>query len=200
VNPPVGTETDATRAALYMRTSTLDQTPENQAIELRKYAEARGWKSIEFVDQISGVKESRPGLDRLVAAARRRQFDVIVIWDLSRLGRSLSHLLRLIEEWQALGISLVSLRDGLDLSTPSGRLQMHILGALATFERERLRERVIAGLARAKANGKRLGRQPYDIPDDRFETVSGLSLREAAKTLGVSRSVVHRWRLSKRAA
>lgn len=76
----------------------------------------------------------------------------------SRLGRSLGHLVRLVENWQALGISLVSFRDGLDLSTPSGRLQMHVLGALATFERERLRERVVCGLARARAQGKRLGR------------------------------------------
>jgi DNA invertase Pin-like site-specific DNA recombinase len=186
------------RAALYCRTSTTDQNPENQARELRSYAAARGWAVTEFVDQISGVKESRPALDRLQLAARRRQFDVILVWDLSRLGRSLGHLIRLVEDWQALGISLVSFRDGLDLATPSGRLQMHVLGALATFERERLRERVICGLQRAKAQGKQLGRRPYAITDDQFEAVAHLSVREAAKALAVSYSVVHRWRLSQR--
>lgn len=184
------------KAAIYCRTSTTDQNPENQARELRTFADARGWTVTEFVDQMSGVKESRPALDRLQLAARRRQFDVILVWDLSRLGRSLGHLIRLVEDWQALGISLVSFRDGLDLSTPSGRLQMHVLGALATFERERLRERVICGLQRAKAQGKQLGRRPYDISDDRFDMVAHLSVRAAARALGVSNSVVHRRRLA----
>jgi len=183
------------RAALYCRTSTTDQNPENQARELRTYAEARGWAVTEFVDQISGVKESRPALDRLQLATRRRQFDVVLVWDLSRLGRSLGHLIRLVEDWQALGISLVSFRDGLDLSTPSGRLQMHVLGALATFERERLRERVVCGLARARAQGKRLGR-----PRKARAAIAapGCSVRDAAKAWGVSKSTAARWRASGR--
>jgi DNA invertase Pin-like site-specific DNA recombinase len=188
------------RAALYSRTSTTDQDPENQAIELRTYAEARGWTATEYTDQISGKKESRPALDRLQLAARRRQFDVVVVWDLSRLGRSLGHLIRLVEDFQALGISLVSLRDGLDLSTPSGRLHMHVLGALANFERERLRERVICGLQRARAQGKRLGRKPYEIPACRFEALADRSVRDAAKELGVSHSVVYRWRRARSAS
>jgi DNA invertase Pin-like site-specific DNA recombinase len=169
------------RAALYLRTSTTEQNPQNQAIELRRYVEARGWTAVEFVDQISGAKESRPALDRLCAAVRRRQIDTIVIWDLSRLGRSLGHLIRLIEDFQAVGVTLVSLRDGLDLSTASGRLQMHVLGALATFERERIRERVICGLARARAEGKRLGRPPKPG-----------SVRELARVWNVSPSTAAR--------
>ena len=170
--------------------STIALLDQNQARELRAYAEARGWVVTEFVDQISGVKESRPALDRLQLAARRRQFDVILVWNLSRLGRSLGHLIRLVENWQALGISLVSFRDGPDLSTPSGRLQMPVSGALATFERERLRERVVCGLARDRAQGKRLGRPRNARP---AIAVPGGSVREAARIWGVSKSTAARW-------
>src|ERR1700751_6223282 len=94
----------------------------------------------------------------LLADARRRRFDVLVVWRLDRLGRNLKHLITLLEEFQALGIAFVSLAEGIDATTPAGKLQMHILGAIAEFERGRIRERVVAGLRRAKAQGKRLGR------------------------------------------
>jgi putative DNA-invertase from lambdoid prophage Rac len=185
------------RAAIYARVSTFDQEPENQLAELRRYTTARGWSATDYVDRgVSGSKERRPALDGLLKDARRRRFDVLVVWRLDRLGRNLRHLITLLEELQALGIAFVSLNEGIDATTPTGKLQMHILGAIAEFERERIRERVLAGLQRAKAQGKRLGRKPHTISNERFEAVSHLSLREAGKVLSVSRSVVHRWRLS----
>ena len=187
------------RAAIYARVSTFDQEPENQLQELRRYIEARGWTVVEYVDRgISGAKDRRPALDGLIRDAKRRRFDVLVCWRLDRLGRNLKHLISLLDELQSLGVAFVSLAEGIDATTPAGKLQMHILGAIAEFERGRIVERVRAGLARARAQGKRLGRQPYDIPDARFGAVSELSLREAAQALGVSRSVVHRWRLSRK--
>src|SRR6266568_3951265 len=146
-------------AAIYARVSTLDQEPENQLAELRRYVAARGWTAAEHVDRgVSGAKDKRPALDRLLMDARRRRFDVVVVWRLDRLGRNLRHLITLLEELQALGIAFVSLNEGIDATTPAGKLQMHILGAIAEFERERIRERVLAGLQRAKAQGTQLGR------------------------------------------
>jgi DNA invertase Pin-like site-specific DNA recombinase len=127
------------------------------------------------------------------------RFDVVVAWRLDRLGRNLRHLVTLIEELQSLGVAFVSLGEGIDCTTPAGRLQLHVLAALAEFEKARIRERVVAGLARAKACGVRLGRLPCQIPDEQFAACADKSLREAAATLKVSRSVVHRWR-ARRAA
>src|SRR5713101_2447004 len=147
------------RAAIYARVSTVDQEPENQLQELRRYVEARGWPAVEHVDHgVSGAAERRPALDRLVADARRRRFDVLVCWRLDRLGRTLKHLVTLLEELQALGVAFVSLGEGIDCTTPAGRLQLHVLAALAEFERSRIAERVRAGLARVRASGRRLGR------------------------------------------
>src|SRR5262249_46623860 len=147
------------RVAIYARVSTVDQQPENQLQELRRYAEARGWAPTEYVDRgVSGAKDRRPALDRLVADARRRRFDALVCWRLDRLGRNLKHLITLLEDFQALGVAFVSLAEGIDATTPAGKLQMHILGAIAEFERGRIQERVRAGLVRARAQGKRLGR------------------------------------------
>jgi DNA invertase Pin-like site-specific DNA recombinase len=103
-----------------------------------------------------------------------------------------------VDTWQHLGVSFVSLGEGIDCTTPAGTLQLHLLAALAQFERSRIVERVRAGIARAKAQGKRLGRQRYAIADAQFEAVADRSLRDAAQALGVSRSVVHRWRLSRK--
>src|SRR5204862_591764 len=126
--------------------------------------------------------------DELVRDAKRRRFDVLVVWRLDRLGRNLRHLIALLDELRALGIEFVSIAEGIDATTPAGKLQMHILGAIAEFERGRIVERVRAGLARAKAQGRRLGRRPSVIADAQFEAVSELSLRDAGKRLGVSRS------------
>ena len=182
------------RAALYARVSTLDQEPENQLAELRRYAAARDWVAIEYVDQgVSGAKDRRPALDRLVADARRRQVDTVVVWRLDRLGRSLKHLVTLLDEFHAVGVGFVSLGEGIDLHTPAGRLQLHILAALAEFERARIAERVAAGLARARRNGTRLGRPEKHVPESVLAPVRGLSVREAAQRLGVSPTTAYRW-------
>jgi len=189
------------KAALYCRVSTFEQTTENQRLELTRYCDARGWTVTEYLDAgVSGAKESRPALDRLLTDARRRRFDTLIVWKLDRLGRNLRHLILLLDELSALGVAFVSLNEGIDTTTPSGRLQMHLLGAVAEYERGVIAERVKLGMARAKAQGRRLGRKPLDISDARFEGVAHLSLREAAVELGVSRSVIHRWRLSRNAA
>lgn len=182
------------RAALYARVSTLDQEPENQLAELRRYVAARDWVPIEYVDQgVSGAKDRRPALDRLVADARRRQVDTVVVWRLDRLGRSLKHLVTLLDEFHAVGVGFVSLGEGIDLHTPAGRLQLHILAALAEFERARIAERVAAGLARARRNGTRLGRPEKHVPESVLAPVRGLSVREAAQRLGVSPTTAYRW-------
>src|SRR4029453_1462828 len=153
------------KAAIYARVSTVDQQPENQLAELRRYIDARGWSPIEYVDLgVSGTKERRPALDKLLADAKRRRFDVLVCWRLDRLGRSLKHLITLLDELQSLGVAFVSLAEGIDGTTPAGKLQMHIIGAIAEFERERIRERVLAGLQRARTQGRRLGRPKRRVP------------------------------------
>ena len=182
-------------AAIYARVSTLDQEPENQLQELRRYVQARGWTAAEYVDRgVSGAKDRRPALDDLLRDARRRRFDVLVCWRLDRLGRSLKHLIGLLEDLQALGVAFVSLAEGIDATTPAGKLQMHILGAIAEFERERIRERVLAGLQRARSQGKQLGRPKVRPPVGDLQRVAGLSASVAAERLGVSRSTVKRWR------
>jgi DNA invertase Pin-like site-specific DNA recombinase len=126
------------KCAIYARVSTVDQEPENQLQELRRYAQARGWSAVEYVDRgVSGAKDRRPALDQMLGDAKRRKFDVVVCWRLDRLGRNLKHLITLLEDLHALGIAFVSLAEGIDATTPAGKLQMHILGAIAEFERER---------------------------------------------------------------
>jgi DNA invertase Pin-like site-specific DNA recombinase len=182
------------RAAIYARVTTFDQEPENQLQELRRYTIARGWTAVEYVDKgVSGAKDRRPALDQLLADARRRRFDVLGCWRLDRLGRNLKHLVTLLEELTALGIAFVSLNEGIDATTPAGKLQMHILGAIAEFERARIAERVRAGLARAKAQGTRLGRPRRRIDSGALAKVAGLPDREAARRLGVPRSTLQRW-------
>jgi DNA invertase Pin-like site-specific DNA recombinase len=185
----------ALRAAIYARVSTFDQAPENQLHELRRYAEVRGWTGKEYVDRgVSGSRESRPALDALVKDAKRRRFDLVVVWRLDRLGRSLRHLILLLDELTALGVGFVSLAEAIDTSTPAGRLQLHILGAIAEFERARIQERVVAGLARAKAQGKKLGRPKLrELSVEERASVRGLSARVAAKQLGIPRSTFQRW-------
>jgi DNA invertase Pin-like site-specific DNA recombinase len=182
------------KAAIYARVSTFDQEPENQLRELRRYVEARGWTGQEYVDRgVSGAKDRRPALDALVSDAKRRKFDVLVCWRLDRLGRNLRHLVALIEDLQTLGVAFVSLGEGIDCTTPAGKLQLHILAALAEFERARIQERVKAGLARARAQGVRLGRPRRRIDPERLATVAGLPEREAARRLGIPRTTLQRW-------
>jgi DNA invertase Pin-like site-specific DNA recombinase len=188
-----------TRVALYARVSTVDQAPENQLAELREYAAARQWCVTEYVDRgVSGAKDRRPALDAMLTDARRRRLDVLLCWRLDRLGRNLRHLVILLDELRSVGVEFVSLNEGIDATTPAGKLQLHILAALAEFERERIRERVKAGLARVRAAGGRLGRPAARVSDDALEQTAHLSIRDAAMALGVPRSVVHRIRLSRK--
>jgi DNA invertase Pin-like site-specific DNA recombinase len=183
------------RAAIYARVSTAEQTCDNQLLELRRYIDARGWTAQEYVDRgVSGSKDRRPALDSVLRDARQRRFDVLVCWRLDRLGRNLRHLITLLDELQALGVAFVSLAEGIDATTPAGKLQMHILGAIAEFERERIRERVLAGLERARTQGRRLGRPRTRVPLERLQGVATLPAHVAAEHLGVSRSTLKRWR------
>jgi DNA invertase Pin-like site-specific DNA recombinase len=183
-------------AAIYARVSTADQTCENQLIDLRRYCGARGWDATEYVDTgISGAKDRRPALDQLMADARRRKVDTVVVWRLDRFGRNLRHLITAIEELNAAGVSFVSMGENIDTASPTGRLLLGIMGSFAEFERERIRERIHAGLARARRQGQKLGRKRQRIAASDLQRVAGLSVREAARVLGVPASRVHSERL-----
>jgi DNA invertase Pin-like site-specific DNA recombinase len=165
IHPPTfSTQPGRTKAAIYARVSTNNngQDPTMQTRELREYCERRGWQVADcYVETgISGSKESRPELDRLMTDAHQRRFDAVLVWKLDRFGRSLRHLVNALAELEALGVAFVSLRDNLDLSTPSGRLMFQIIGAMAEFERSLIVERVKAGMRNARAKGKRIGRPP----------------------------------------
>ena len=179
------------RVAIYARVSTANngQDPTMQTHELREYAERRGWKlASEYVDiGISGTKGKRPELDRLMADAHRRRFDVVLVWKFDRFARSVSHLLRALETFQALGVHFVSLSESLDTSTPAGKMVFTVLGAVAELERSLIVERVKAGLRNARAKGKRLGRPKCDVDTAQIAKLraEGRSWREIAVELGV---------------
>lgn len=184
------------RAGLYVRVSTADQATENQLAVLRAFAAARGWRVTEFVDHgVSGAKERRPALDALMAAARARKIDVVVCVKLDRLARSVHHLVAMATEFEALGVDLVVIDQAVDTTTPAGKLMFHVLGAVAEFERDLIRDRVIAGIKRAKAQGRRLGRpRRYRVDVARVKEMigQGLSLRAVARSLEVHPSAVSR--------
>jgi len=149
------------RAALYCRCSTSQhQTPDMQLRELREYCSRRGWHvSGEWVDVgVSGSRESRPQLNKLLAACRQRKIDAVVVYRYDRFARSLRHLVNALDEFRSLGIEFISLHEGVDTSTPNGRLLFGIFASIAEFERELIRERVKSGLAAARARGTTLGR------------------------------------------
>jgi DNA invertase Pin-like site-specific DNA recombinase len=178
------------RVALYARVSTLNgQHPEMQLSELREYGARRGWQIIsEYVDQgVSGARERRPQLDRLMADAHRRKFEAVLVWKIDRFGRSLRHLVNALADLDAYGVAFVSLRDNLDLSTPSGRLMFQVIGAMSEFERSLIQERVRAGLRNAKARGVRLGRPRTSVDAAQIASLraSGASWREISETLGI---------------
>jgi DNA invertase Pin-like site-specific DNA recombinase len=179
-----------TRVALYARVSTTDQTAENQLRALREHAERADWQIVaEFTDHaVSGTREKRPGLDRLMADARRRRFDLIAVAALDRLGRNLRHLVTLLDELQHLQIGLVSLREALDLTSPIGRAMFALVGVLAEVERAWIVERTHAGLRRARAQGKKLGRPRVIRDPAKLQDLlaTGTSYRKAARLLGVS--------------
>ncbi len=187
-----------TRVAIYARVSTTNhgQDVGLQTRELRQFAEARGWQVAgEYIDAgVSGAKDSRPELNRLMADAHKRRFDVVCVWRFDRFARSVSHLLRALETFKALGIDFVSFSEQMDTSTPAGKMVFTVLGAVAELERSLIVERVRAGLRNARAKGKMLGRPRVAVDASRICRLraQGRSIREIADELGYSRSLVHK--------
>ena len=187
------------KAAIYARVSTNGQTTDNQVRELRKVAKRHGWKIVtEFIDHgVSGAKgrEKRPELDSLLKAANRREFDIIMAWSVDRLGRSLQHLVGFLDDIHAKGVDLYLHQQNIDTSTPSGKAMFQMAGVFAEFERGMIQERVKAGLERAKAQGKILGRPKVSSRVEariRSERTEGKGILKIAKELGVGTSTVQR--------
>lgn len=181
------------KAAIYARVSTSQQCPENQLLELRDAAGRQGWRVIvELVDQgISGAKgkDQRPGFERLHQMIQRREIDVVCAWSIDRLGRSIQHLTALMGELQAAGIDLYVHQQAINTATPAGRMVFGIFSALGEYERELIRERINAGLARARAEGKKLGR-PSNVNESVITSVKllrekGCSIHRIAKELRI---------------
>jgi DNA invertase Pin-like site-specific DNA recombinase len=186
-------------AAVYVRVSTSDQHTELQESELREYCERRSWKYVLYRDHAqSGARENRPALTEMMKDIRKRKIDVIVIWALDRLARSLKHLLTIAEECKTLGVDIVCLKQNIDTTLPAGRLTFQVLGAVAEFEREMLRERVRSGMAAAKRAGKRIGRPALrhfstkEIERVRSLRAEGRSVRQLAKELGTTQWMISR--------
>lgn len=192
--------TNHRRAAIYARVSTNNQSCDNQLLELRRIADS-GDKTIvfEFTDHaVSGAnrRDQRPALNRLMQAATRREFDVVMVWSIDRLGRSLQHLVEIMNDLHHLGIDLFFHQQALDTTTPTGKLCFSIFGALAEYERSMIRERVIAGQQRARAQGTKLGR-PTKLNDSLRSAVSclrekGMSIASIAKRLEIGVGSVYK--------
>src|SRR5712692_2192552 len=181
--------------ALYARVSTSEQSCDLQLEDLRRYARQRFATVHEYVDVgVSGAQRHRPSLDALMADARKRRCDVVLVWKFDRFARSVKHLTDSLEEFHALGIDFISYTEGVDTTTPTGQLVFHLLGAVAQFERDLIAERVRAGIAHAKSLGKRIGRPRAEIDVARVVALrtAGQSLRGIGKTLGVPVSRVRR--------
>lgn len=190
MNNEVGKKT----VALYARVSTLDQSCDMQLDDLRRYA-GRFARSYEYVEVgVSGAQRRRPQLDALMKDAHKRLFDVVLVWKFDRFARSVKHLVDSLEEFRALSIDFISYTEGIDTTTPSGELLFHIMGAVAQFERDLIAERVRAGIAHARAMGKRIGRPRAYIDSEQTKTLrqQGHSLRRVAQILGVPVSRVRR--------
>lgn len=182
-------------AALYARVSTLEQNCELQLQDLRRYASQRFANVYEYVDLgVSGIQRRRPQLDTLMGDARRRKFDVVLVWKFDRFARSLKHLIDSLEEFRSLGIDFVSFTEGIDTTTSSGQLLFHVVGAVAQFERDLIAERVRAGMAHARAMGKRIGRPraAVDVEQVVLLRKQGKSLREIATVMSIPVSRVRR--------
>jgi DNA invertase Pin-like site-specific DNA recombinase len=184
------------RVVLYARCSSRDkgQNPETQLIPLRDFARAKQWEIAgEFIDHgWSGAKEKRPALDQVMRLARRRQIDGVLVWRFDRFARSTSHLLAALDEFRKLERHFISMCESIDTSTPIGKMVFTILGAVAEMERELIRERVNAGLDRARRQGKRFGRPPAAVSFSEVVTMrtGGATLYQIAKEKGISRSTV----------
>ena len=199
IHPPAfSTQRDRIRTAIYARVSTGNngQDPTMQTRELEEYCQRRGWELAgSYVDNgISGSKESRPELDRLMADAHRRRFDAVVVWKFDRFARSVSHLLRALETFKALGIDFVSLSEQVDTSTPTGKMVFTVLGAVAELERSLIAERVRAGIRNARAKGKRLGRPRVAVDASRIAALraQGHSWGTIRRETGIAKGTAQR--------
>jgi DNA invertase Pin-like site-specific DNA recombinase len=183
------------RAALYSRVSTYDQNPQTQILDLRQMASQRGYEVVaEFTDKISGTKSKRPGLDQMMADARRGRFDVVMTWACDRIARSTRHFLEVLDELSRLKVEFVSFRESIDTAGPLGRAIVVIIGVVAELERSLIVERVRAGMRRARLEGQHIGRTPLvldtlAIQQDRHQ---GQSIRQIAKGHRVSTATVQR--------
>jgi len=186
--------TDLKRIAIYARVSTTDQSTDSQLLDLRRYVSERGWNIFkEYVDEgISGTKDSRPALNKLMNNARKRRFDVVLVWRFDRFARSTKHLILALEEFKNLGIDFVSYQENIDTSSPLGSAIFTIISAVAQLERDIIGERVKAGLRRAKENGRKLGRPKTSVDAHQLQRLrsEGLSLRAIAQKSGISRTTV----------
>lgn len=185
------------RAALYMRVSTVDQHPENQLNELRRFAEQRGFQiTEEYTDHgVSGTKSRRPALDEMLNDAHKRRFDVVVVWACDRLARSTKHFLQVLDELNELGVQFLSQREAIDTDGPLGRAIVVIVSAVAELERSLIVERVRAGMRRARLDGRRIGRVPLDVDHAALvrDRLAGMSLTRVASKYGLSRASVVRF-------
>ena len=183
------------RAALYLRVSTIDQNLETQLLDLRQLAAQRNLDIVaRYEDRISGVKTRRPGLDALMADARRGRFDVLLVWSSDRLARSVRHFLEVLDELNRLNIEYISLRENIDTGGPLGRAIVVIIGAIAELERNLIVERVKAGMRRARLEGRHIGRQPLELDREAilYDRGRGQSLRKIAKGHRISTATVRR--------
>jgi len=186
------------RVAIYARVSTANngQDPTMQTRELKEYIERRGWQLAgEYVDVgISGSKEKRPELDRLMADAHRRRFAAVAVWKFDRMARSVSHLLRVLETFGSLGVDFVSLSEAIDTATPTGKMVFTVLGAVAELERSLIVERVKAGLRNARAKGKRLGRPKRVVDARRISDLraQGTGWKRIATEMGIGVGTLYR--------
>lgn len=191
------------RVAIYARVSTADQTLDSQLRDLREYSERRGWTPIEFVDHgVSGAKDSRPGWNACWDAVNKRQVDVLIVHALDRLGRSLSHLVRIISFMSERNLTLVSFRENIDLSTSAGRMLAGIFATMAEYERSIISERTKAGMRAAKARGKQIGnlRRYFDERKAAELRAQGWGQVRIARKLGVGVGTVNEWVKGRRIA
>ena len=186
------------KVAIYTRVSTLDQTIDNQLIELRDHCSKMGWEIVkEYADEgLSGTlsREKRPALNSLIKDAYRKRFDSVVCWDISRIGRSMKELVLFLSDMKDKGVGICSVRQGFDTSTTMGEIMFQFVGILSSWEKTMIRERTLAGLERAKSEGKTLGRRK--VTNDTMTTkilelrTAKKSIREIASEVGVSRGTV----------
>lgn len=184
------------RAAIYVRVSTKDQNTELQEAELRAFAASRGWNATIYSDKATGTNTDRPAFQKLMKEARSGNVDVILVWKLDRMFRSMRDLTRTLSELTENDVEFVSLKENLDLTTAAGKMLIHIIGSVAEFEASMIRERTAAGRARAKANGVRFGR-PLDYRKVDYEAVrqlhaSGKGPSAIARELKIARASVYR--------